>query len=320
MQAKILKPYAHSGVTPHAHWLIAAMPDADWHVGTDAQLLPLDGACALALTSALLAQMQALQPGQTLLAHEQDTVWRLRRVAAPDAQSLWVAQPLAVSRERCFQQLRSHLGERLAPQILHELRNPMNALSLHTDLLGRLIAMPEAAERAGASARVLRDRQRDLTARHDALVALWLAPVAHGDEQTMRTLVAGALRMVRNYGSLRDIRMQVDALDALDTVQRPRAAAHVELVLVAALLLVCDGLAGGESQELRIEWLADDSVPTLRIAAAPSAEADASGFAWNGRRVSNGEVLATLALLLDGEPMTLVQDGKTLMLGFSVAH
>ncbi|WP_157623111.1 hypothetical protein [Solimonas soli] len=312
-----LESYADDETVP-AHWRAAAMPDAACHLVTDDGLLPLDGAAALQPSTALLARMRGAAIGDTLLARGHDATWRLRRVAAPASVALWAAQALSESRRCSFMRLRRQLAERLASQLLHELRNPMNALSLHADLLGRLIAMPDSVERANASARVIRERQRDLAARQDALVALWLAAPGPGGESDMAAIVAAALRMVRNYGSLHDIRLHADALDALEGSGPPRVAAHVELAIIAALLLACDGLSGAR-QELRAEWLASAPAPVLRIRDAPPADAEAGGFEWGGRPPSTAAVVATLALLLDEEPLSLTLHGGELRLCFGAA-
>src|SRR3546814_4423772 len=62
---------------------------------------------------------------------------------------LWRAQALNDSRSRIFTRLRCLLSSRLSSQFLHDLRNPINALSLHADLLARMVVVRSDERRVG---------------------------------------------------------------------------------------------------------------------------------------------------------------------------
>src|SRR3546814_11597284 len=109
----------------------------------------------------------------TVLAIDEDFApWRLRKVGGSD--ELWRAQALNDSRSRIFTRLRCLLSSRLSSQFLHDLRNPINALSLHADLLARTVVVPGPAERSAVSLRVIRDRRTELPRRQNPFVPFCL--------------------------------------------------------------------------------------------------------------------------------------------------
>src|SRR3546814_17765183 len=141
------------------------MPDAGWHALRDEALQPIDHAQPLAITAALCNMLANAAADDTVLAIDEDFApWRLRKVGGSD--ELWRAQALNDSRSRIFTRLRCLLSSRLSSQFLHDLRNPINALSLPADLLARMVVVHGAAERSSVSVRGIRARRPDLRRRH----------------------------------------------------------------------------------------------------------------------------------------------------------
>jgi len=301
-----LKPHATARRGIPAHWQRTVMPEAGWYWLQADRLRAVQGDGALELNAALRGELERAAPGATVIASDRDEViWRLRKIDSVPVgnDALWQAQTLVESRSRLFCDLRGRLASRLSSQLLHDLRNPVNALSLHADLLARLVAMPEAEDRATASLRVIRERIGELTRRQDALVSLWLAPPACGADASMQRLVENAVRLARGFGALHDIHLRVGALDRLANCRPPRIVAHVEVAMIA-LLLACESALlteSGVTRELAVEAVGDDR-PDLIIRASICGSADV--------------IVDELQLLLDDEPLTLCEEDGAAVLRF----
>jgi hypothetical protein len=303
-----------------SHWQHTVLPDASWHVMRDGRLESFDGGAALLLTPELRARLEAASTAETLIASDGATLWRLRSSAPAGMPLLWRAQSLSESRRRLFVDLRCRLSSRLSSQLLHELRNPMNALSLHADLLARLITTADGLERAANSVQLIRDRLKDLALRQNAMVALWLAPPA-GADGGMLPRLENALRMVRAYGALHELRVRDNGLDALRHCKPPVVPAHAEVALVAWLLLACDLtlMAARAPRELLVEALPSPAGGLLvRLPLAIDDETPMPGTdAAVPQRIA--DFVGELALLLDDEPLTVRLDADGLSLQFDAA-
>jgi len=316
-----LRPYAARRREIPAHWHSTAMPDAGWHLMQGGGLHPLQDSAALQLTAALHDELDRAAPATTIVASDDgDAIWRLRKVSGVPAGSdpLWQAQSLTESRGRVFTRLRCLLSSRLSSQFLHDLRNPTNALSLHADLLARLVTMPDAAERATVSLRVIRDRIGELTRRQSALVSLWLAQPDASPESGMQRIVENAVHVVRGFGALHEIHLRADNLDMLENCRPPAVPVHVEVAVIALLLLAYESMLaepGGTARELLVEPAAGRSDrPGLAVRAAMPGSVDAAGFAWDGRRTTIAVTFDELKLLLDDEPLELsLEEGHAVL-------
>jgi signal transduction histidine kinase len=304
---------------PPGHWQRTAMPDARRYRFDGRQLAASDRGSALAIEPGLAAMLANRADGITLCAQAGRQLWRLRALASPDAQPLWLAQPLTDSRARILLRIRASLGARLSAQLLHELRNPMNALSLHTDLLSRLIASPDTLARAAGSLQIVRERLNDLSARQNAMVGLWLAPVTDENRSAnLQELIEKALRMIRSHFSLHEIRGRAVGLERLATAPAVRLDTRLEIVLIGLLLLACDNLVaqrgGNAADEVVIEATAPTGaggLPSLCLRAPMPPGRQASGFDWQYRDASVAEVLDEFALLLDGSGLRLRPNGDS---------
>lgn len=300
-----LPPRSAAPLPPH--WRHAPMPDAALCQAWPDRLLR-EGH-PLAASPALLAQLAAPgQAGATIAAWDSSgTAWRLRRAAVDAVQPLWRIQSIDDSRERLLVALRGLLGRRLTGSVLHELRGPLNALSLHRDLIERVLAggdLAASAPRLQGSAGVIRERLRDLAQRQDAAVALWLGePVPGGVE--LKRLVEDSLRLLRGHLSLQEVLLRSEGLDALAGVHLARGAVEAQLVLIALLLAACAGAlrnrVGGGEAELRCVAALEQGRWSLEL----QAPCEATEL---GRELADtdGEgLLAALALLLEPSGLRL---------------
>lgn len=299
------------------------MPDADWHELRGAELLPLDYAKPLVISAELQTTLASAPAESTILAcNQSDALWRLRKIAGRD--SLWRAQALADSRSRIFTRLRCLLSSRLSSQFLHDLRNPTNALSLHVDLLARLVTMPNAAERSGVSLRVIRERLTELTRRQSALVSLWLATPAADCDTSTQAIMENAVRVVRGFGALHEIHLRADELDSLNACATLCAPVHVEVAFIGLLMLAYEcalNAAPRPPHEMGLAFaLTADHRVSMKIPVSIDENAVTSGFEWDGHTASVGEIAPDLMMLLDDEPLELRFDAAGFELLFKIAR
>ncbi|NKF23466.1 HAMP domain-containing histidine kinase [Solimonas marina] len=317
-----LSPWPAGGAAPLSHWTRVAMPGAPVYRFDAGALSPCDDGETLELDAALQAQLTAAPDAALLMAMRGDVPWRLRRCRRE--RSLWFAQPLADSRQALLSATRSYLASRLSAQLLHDLRNPMNALSLHTDLMSRLVASAETAGRASGSLQVVRERLNDLSARQNAMVELWLAPVADDVRAPgLQILIERVLRMIRSHYALHEIRGRAAGLERLAACEAVTLDARLEIVLIGLLLLACDNLVmlGSGVGEIVIEALdaADGAaMPDLWIR-APMAKTTATAGFGGASAQTVADVVDGFALLLDGSGVSLqlANDGQALRFVFA---
>ncbi len=227
---------------PAPQWLLAAMPDADVYLLREGRMHPLDGHCVLGLSPQLLNRVDTQgRTGDILVAKDADSgYWRLRHIAAPDNLCIWRIQSLHDSRERLRDRLRTALAPRVADHVLHDLRNPMNALSLNVDLVTQILTLGSGtteSTRVTSSLRIIKDRLRDLQTLQNHMVALWLS--APSDiPTTAGQVIKDTLRQLRGLLMLSQTRLDIDDLGFLDTCAiTAESSASLQFVLIAILLM-----------------------------------------------------------------------------------
>lgn len=279
-------------------WNEAPLPDAACCAAWPDRLAYLDRHESVPASPALLEALNAAgTEGRTLVAGDSSgEIWRLRHGGAIHSTQLWRLQALPDSRERLLVRLRSALAVRLTDRIQHELRNPLNALSLHADLIARLLPKSGSigqSERINPSIEVIRQRLGDLLQRQDATVALWLAPPAEADlgPLSLGAALDSCLQLLRGYLSQQDIRLRTETLQHLDERPLQRAATATQLVILALLCIAAAGARQYRAADGRTEIvLSAQPGGILEIQSALDPQA-------LGRELADGDAAATLASL-----------------------
>lgn len=290
--------------------LLAPMPDAGLFSLGENGLHGYESGHAVPLAAPLRARLlDRGDVGETLhVADRSGEPWRLRRFGANGGSAMWRFQSLEHSRCRLMERLRIALAPRLAAQVLHELRNPMNAMSLHADLLARTVPKaedPVQRARAEASVQVIKTRLADLNQRQGTMVALWLA-LAQADAAPAPTLAAvleNSLHLMRGLYSLHDVVLRAEDLDRITAGPDRLTTQHLHLVLIALLTAACESVARlGSTREvlLQVRNLPDGATA---IELGPVADSDDLMHAL-GATAHNG-TLAALSLLLESEGIEL---------------
>lgn len=302
------------------HWHLAPMPDAALYQVQAQGLIGVDDHDCLAATPGLLAALARPDaPGALLLAWDSSgAAWRLRHAGAAAGPPLWRVQALADSRAGLLTRLRGTLGRVLAGCVLHELRGPLNALSLHADLLTRLLGEDDpgaSLPRALNSAEVMRERLRELRQRQDGAVALWLDQPAAGGGAALARLVGDSLRLLRGYLALHEVRLRSEGLEAIGAAQLPRGGTEAQLALLGLLVAACAGArrnrtTTGEAEVLLVAGARPPGL-CLEIQAPFDGQAlgrELDGAADGGRQAGDEVALAALALLLEPSGLALEAD------------
>jgi hypothetical protein len=231
---------------PASSWLLAPMPDASLYLLREATLCALDGAGEFRLSDALLSRFEAALPtDDMLIARDSDGMyWRLRRLSAPDGLHLWRLQSIEDTRKRLLDRLRTALAPRVATHLLHDLRNPMNALSLHADLAAQILAMRGGtaveSERMASSLRIIKERLRDLQGLQNRAVALWLGtPPEASSATTTGAVISETLRLLRGILARPQVNLNIDDLELLNSCPvTARALPSLQLSFIAVLMMV----------------------------------------------------------------------------------
>lgn len=290
------------------YWRKAPLPDAPLvligagglHRLGDERLWPASPRLLAALGA------QAGSNGAVLAADPSGAVWRLRHAGAAGGQQFWQIQELAESRRRLLADLRRVLASRLYGHVLHELRNPLGALSLHADLLSRLLSEvgpPASADRCRTSVEVIRQRLRELSERQNAAVSLWLEDQTADGPQPVELdrLIDASLRLVRGYMSLQEVRLHAETLQAPSALRLPGHAAALQLTLLAALLAACAGAKQAGTDQVVVASSSAGGSVGLEIRSALDGEALARELAGS----AGDSLLAALALVLEPTGITL---------------
>lgn len=317
-------PSSTSRANP-AHWLLAALPRAQvCQLGT-AGLLQLETGSTTKLSAPLRQALhEAPATDRTLVVVDPaGAPWRLRR-AATGAPDIWMLQSLADSRRIALQDFRGVYAARLASSLLHELRNPLNALGLQCDLLGRTLkTLTNADALTQGMARVsqMKDRLRDLLERQNSMVGLWLsAPERSEVQPKLARQIDEALRLLRSYGSQREVRLQADGLAGLDRVATPLDSLSFGIVLIALGLLAIDSAAAtarpDEGAQVELQTIPGSDIDGIPASLQIRAHFAASALPAELQLKNFDEWLATLALLLDAQPIELSASTNGIELNF----
>jgi len=294
------------------HWRQAPLLDAPLCLARHDGLYRLGHHQPVAASPALLGALStAGANGEMLIAEDSSgTVWRLRRAGAGDGVHCWQLQYLHESRSRLLGRLRGLLAPRLSACVLHELRNPLNALTLHADLIARLLpeaGRPAPTDRLAASVDIIKQRLRELSERQYSAVALWLEDAAASGSPplTVSRLVDASLRLIRGYMSLQDVRLRSASLQLPADLHLRGHLAAVQLALLAALLVACAGAkrnrtANGGADVVLLADKVDGSL-VLELQSALDGETLARELA----DTDGAGLFAALALLLEPAGISL---------------
>jgi len=308
---------------PPPHWHEAPLLNARLLLARREQLIRADQQEPAAASPALLARLTApASRGEMLVAYDSsDEAWRLRHAGVAADTQLWLAQSVADSRSRLFSSLRDMLAQRLTESVLHELRNPLNALSLHADLIARLLAGDGSAERALPSVEVIKQRVGDLRRRQDAAVALWLgdAALAEAACADLAAVVDDSVRLLRSHLALQDVRLRSVDLHLIGAARLRGGAAQTRLALMALLLMACAGAkqyrSADGSSEVVLQAAIDGRALTLELQAPIDGQA-------LGREVADTDgagLMAGLGLLLEAADIRLEADPGQALTRLSLA-
>jgi len=304
-------PSADAAATP-AHWREAPLPGAALLLARRDRLIRADRHEPVAAAPALLARLAAAAgDGDVVVAYDSSgAAWRLRHAGAAGELQLWQAQSLDDSRARLFSRLRGMLGQQLSESVLHELRNPLNALSLHADLMARLLSGSAQLERAQPSLDVIKQRVGDLRRRQDAAVGFWLgdAALAEAACADLRHVVEDSLRLLRGHLALQDVRLRSEALHLIGSTRLQRGAAQARLALMTLLLMACAGArqfrdADGSS-EVMLQTFIDGHTLILEL----QAPVDGQALGREAADTDGSGLMAGLALLLESAGIALEAD------------
>ena len=160
-------------------------------------------------------------------------LWRLRAAGLCGNQAIWLAQSLADSANALLSALRDALMPRLADAVLHELRNPLNALTLHLGLLESLLASRAEPARLEPGVQALRKRLTELDALHRSLAQGWFQHEVPVDG--VSAIALHAVKFMRSHLSARGIALRGEELAALEQWKVPARA--LEWVLYALLVM-----------------------------------------------------------------------------------
>lgn len=295
------------------HWDKAPLPAAPLCRARHDGLYGIGKALSVRASATLLAALGSHGPdGAMLMAVESSgAVWRFRRAGSMADDQYWQVQALSESRRRLFAGLRGALAARLSDSVLHELRGPLNAVSLHADLIRRMLPAGQApmpAVRVAASVDVIKQRLGELGRRQDATAALWLEDPAVNAQPlpAIGTVIESSLRLVRAYLSTQEVQLRSESLPLL--ANPGLKACHppsLQLVLLAALLLACAGTRRNQGNE---------GGKAITLAAASSAKGltfelrsslDAGSLAPEVADTDLDGLLATFGLLLEPAGITV---------------
>lgn len=303
---------------PAGWWLTAPMPAAALYAlaGDHLRCLHADGT-NIRLADGLRQALAVDGPArQTLAATDAaGASWRLRRSGRLDALAVWQVQAVDETRRHLLRNLRSTLSARLSGLVLHELRNPLNALSLHAGLMSSLLAQAGAApaERLLPSARLMRERLADLEARQSDMVSLWLADAERSEAEAVSVaqLAEDTVRFMRGQFAASTVQVQPQGLAPLAGWPAPASPVRLKLSLIALLLMACDAAAGSAPAagrvELRSSAAAAPHAPPFRLELRGALDASMiyGGLAEPGEPPELARMAAALALLLEPDRVGL---------------
>lgn len=305
-------PAADLAAAPE-HWRHAPLPNAPLWLARQDRLIRGEHHESVPASPTLLARLnRPAAVGEVLVAYDTSgEAWRLRHAGDAGAETrLWLAQAVTDSRARLFSTLRSVLATQLTECVLHELRNPLNALSLHADLMARVLAGGGPVERALPSVEVIKQRVGDLRKRQDAAVALWLGDAAQPEmaNADLRAVVDESLRLARGHLALQEVRLRSEALDLIGAARLRSGAVQTRLALLALLLMACAGAkqyrGADGGAEVLVQAIGGGNTLILELQAPLDGQA-------LGRELADTDtagLMATLALLLESAGIAIETD------------
>jgi signal transduction histidine kinase len=315
-------PSADAAAAP-PHWREAPLLNARLLLARHDQLIRADLHQPTAASPALLARLTAAAGrGEMLVAYDSSAeAWRLRHAGAAGDAQLWQLQSVADSRARLFSSLRGVLAQQLTEAVLHELRNPLNAMSLHADLMVRVLSANGLAQRMLPSVDVIKQRVGDLRGRQDAAVRLWLgdATLAEAACADLAVVVDESLRLLRSHLALHDVRLRSADLHLIGTLRLRSGAAQARLALMALLLMACAGAKQYRTADGSTEVVLQASIDGRTLCLELQAPIDGHAL---GREVADTDgdgLMAGLALLLEAAGITLAADPGQALTRLSLA-
>ncbi len=295
-----------------AHWHEAPLLNAPLWLARRDRLIGAERHEPIPASPALLVRLgEPADAGEMLIAYDSSgEAWRLRHADAAGELQLWQAQSLSDSRARLFSTLRGVLGQQLTECVLHELRGPLNALSLHADLMARLLSAGAEVERALPSVEVIKHRVGDLRRRQDAAVMLWLgdAALAEAAGADLGEVVDSSLRLVRGHLALQEVHLRSEALQLIGGRQLRQGAAQTRLVLMALLLTACAGARQFRTADGSTEVVVQASIEGPTLVLELQAPIDGRTLGRELADTDTAGLMASLALLLESAGIALEAD------------
>ncbi len=306
-----------------AHWREAPLLNAPLLLAGRERLIRAERHEPIPASPALLARLgQPAAAGEMLVAYDSSgEAWRLRHAGAAGEMRLWQAQSVNDSRARLYSTLRGLLAQRLTECVLHELRNPLNALSLHADLLARLLLEGAQVERSLPSVEVIRHRVGDLRKRQDAAVMLWLgdAALAEAAGSDLAEIVDSSLRLLRGHLALQEVRLRSEALQLIGAMRLRSGAAQTRLVLMALLLMACAGAKQYRTADGSTEVVIQAGVDGHTLILDLQAPLDGRTLGRELADTGTAGLMAGLALLLESAGIALEADPAQALTRLSLA-
>jgi signal transduction histidine kinase len=288
-------------------WLDAPMPGAAvCTLEVDTLTDPL-GARQLRLGGDLTRRLSAVA-GTHLAQDAQGALWRLRILGPAKGPQLWQLQSLAQSRFQLAALLRATLAQRLAGHVLHELRNPLNAVSLYTDVLGMLVpkaAQADAQDKAATALKSIKDRVQELNLRQQTSMVVWTGQEDVEPPVPVSTIWRDVTRLIGAHLTLKTIPLRGQGLEAVEQCGLMCPRPLLALAWISLLMM------GADAAALHPEGAADRHVGlaarvsggSLQIHHRGPLEPASLGAALGP--VDSAVAAAALALLLHGGPATV---------------
>jgi len=295
------------------------MPNAPLCRLAGSTLIPLEPGEPFTLTRHLAdALLAAARVGAVLFANDAGGgAWRLRLCNAPEPMSIWQVQTIEASRLAVFARLRAMLASCMAGHVLHDLRNPMNALSLHAEMLTRIAdaddLLPQRS-RIQSGSRSVKERLAELQIRQNAAFGLWLADPSFEEVGTTRagSCMESVLRLAGGYFAMQEVRLELEGRELLERCQPKSPSSYLHIALLSILTRACD--AARENGGAAMLNVRQQQSPTGAWQLVVELHSALSGrmAAADAEFAEPGKLIAALSLMLDGQDVSLTMDGDLL--------
>lgn len=319
------------------HFLVIALMDAELHLAPDSSATgawleaPMPGAVAcgveskglcdrdrsrrFALHGDLYRRLGGAAATKTLLAQDQQgQLWRIRPCGGPEAGAGFLLQSLAESRFSLAALLRSAMAQRLAGHVLHELRNPLNALSLYTDVLNMLLPRagdPGALEKAATALKSIKERLQELTLRQQATVVLWCGEDRLESPIPISAIWRDVSRLMAAFLTLKTIPLQSQGLELLEQCPLACPRALLALAWIGLLMMAADAaeLQPEGHPERRLQLHAAAASSGLRMTVAGPMASSALGVELGVTHTQGAAALLSLLVYPGPAAIELAPDG-----------